>query len=159
MSDGRTTEKLLESSFDRRTIPFFLKPWAEDERPTAACLGVAVREEDCARYFEGSPLCRFMNSLAKVRPEANFLPAGLQLPGGFVRLHIVEKETNRMLWELLDVLARTEAHELEYRFPPKCGFRCLRVELREKPSNPRMWLCLRKRMARTGRAGTVKETS
>jgi hypothetical protein len=104
MSDRRTTEKLLESSFDRRTIPPFFKPWAEDERTTAAGLGVAVREEDCARCFEASPLCRFMNSLAKVRPEANFLPAGLHLPGGFVRLHIVEKETSRTLWELLDVL-------------------------------------------------------
>ena len=63
--------------------------------------GVAVREEDCARYFEGSPLCRFMNSLAAVRSDANVLPRALQLPGGLVRLHIVEKETNRVLWELL----------------------------------------------------------
>ncbi len=63
--------------------------------------GVAVREEDCARYFEGSPLCRFMNSLAALRADANVLPRALQLPGGLVRLHIVEKETNRMLWELL----------------------------------------------------------
>jgi carbamoyltransferase len=63
--------------------------------------GVAVREEDCARYFEGSPLCRFMNSLAAVHTEASVLPPGLQLPGGLVRLHIVQKETNRLLWELL----------------------------------------------------------
>jgi carbamoyltransferase len=63
--------------------------------------GVAVREEDCVRYFEGSPLCRFMNSLAAVRADANVLPQSLQLPGGSVRLHIVEKETNRLLWELL----------------------------------------------------------
>jgi carbamoyltransferase len=60
--------------------------------------GVAVREEDCARYFEGSPLCRFMYSLAAVRAEANCLPRALQLPGGLVRLHIVENETNRLLW-------------------------------------------------------------
>ncbi|MGO9863374.1 MAG: carbamoyltransferase [Terriglobales bacterium] len=62
---------------------------------------VSVREEDCARYFQGSPLCRFMNSLAVVRADADVLPRVLQLPGGLVRLHIVEKTTNRLLWELL----------------------------------------------------------
>src|ERR1700677_201359 len=69
----------------------------ESFRPFA----VSVREEDCALYFEGSPLCRFMNSLALVRADANVLPHALQLPGGLVRPHIVEKETNRLLWELL----------------------------------------------------------
>ena len=69
----------------------------ESFRPFA----ISVREEDCARYFEGSPLCRFMNSLAVVRADADVLPRALQLPGGLVRLHIVEKETNRLLWELL----------------------------------------------------------
>jgi len=69
----------------------------ESFRPFA----VSVREEDCARYFEGSPLCRFMNSLAVVRADADVLPRALQLPGGLVRLHIVEKATNRLLWELL----------------------------------------------------------
>jgi carbamoyltransferase len=69
----------------------------ESFRPFA----VAVREEDCARYFEGSPLCRFMNSLAAVRSERKVLPLSLQLPGGLVRLHIVQKDTNRLLWELL----------------------------------------------------------
>ena len=69
----------------------------ESFRPFA----VSVREEDCARYFEGSPLCRFMNSLGVVRSEADVLPRALQLPGGLVRLHIVDKETNRLLWELL----------------------------------------------------------
>lgn len=69
----------------------------ESFRPFA----VSVRQEDCARYFEGSPLCRLMNSLAVVRADADVLPRPLQLPGGLVRLHIVEKETNRLLWELL----------------------------------------------------------
>jgi carbamoyltransferase len=77
-------------------------------RETFRPFGVAVREEDCARYFEGSPLCRFMNSLAAVRAEANVLPPVLQLPGGLVRLHIVEKETNHTLWELLE---RSGEHE------------------------------------------------
>ncbi len=69
----------------------------ESFRPFA----VSVREEDCARYFKSSPLCRFMNSLAVVRSEADVLPSILKLPGGQVRLHIVEKQTNRLLWELL----------------------------------------------------------
>jgi len=69
----------------------------ESFRPFA----VSVREEDCGRYFEASPLCRFMNSLAQVRPEADVLPRALQLAGGLVRLHIVQKDTNPLLWELL----------------------------------------------------------
>ncbi len=69
----------------------------ESFRPFA----VSVREVDCARYFAGSPLCRFMNSLAGVRPDADVLPRELQLPNGLVRLHIVERETDSILWELL----------------------------------------------------------
>jgi carbamoyltransferase len=76
----------------------------ESFRPFA----VSVREEDCARYFEGSPLCRFMNSLAVVRADAPILPRALQLPGGWVRLHIVEKENNRLLWELLEYFGKHE---------------------------------------------------
>lgn len=69
----------------------------ESFRPFA----VSVRDEDCERYFQGSPLCRLMNSLATVRPGVDVLPRALQLPGGLVRLHVVEKETDPILWELL----------------------------------------------------------
>ncbi len=69
----------------------------ESFRPFA----VSVREEDCERYFIGSPLCRLMNSLASVRPDVDVVPRALQLPGGLVRLHVVEKETDPLLWELL----------------------------------------------------------
>ena len=69
----------------------------ESFRPFA----VSVRDEDCGRYFNGSPLCRLMNSLATVRPDVDVLPRALQLPGGLVRLHVVEKETDPLLWELL----------------------------------------------------------
>jgi carbamoyltransferase len=69
----------------------------ESFRPFA----VSVREEDCAHYFSGSSLCHLMNSLGCVRPEADVLPRSLQLPGGLVRLHIVEKHTDPLLWELL----------------------------------------------------------
>jgi carbamoyltransferase len=62
---------------------------------------VSVREKDCVRCFKGSPLCRFMNSLAMMRAAADVLPGALQLPSGLVRRHIVEKETHRLVWELL----------------------------------------------------------
>src|ERR1700687_15908 len=42
-----------------------------------------------------------MNSLASVRKDADVLPRALQLPGGLVRLHVVEKQTDPLLWELL----------------------------------------------------------
>jgi len=69
----------------------------ESFRPFA----VSVREEDCARYFTGSPLCRLMNSLASVRADVDVLPRAFQLVGGLVRLHVVEKDADPLLWELL----------------------------------------------------------
>ncbi len=62
---------------------------------------ISVPEEDVQRYFECSGLCEFMNSLARVRPGAESLLEGFILPGGLVRLHIVKKETNLALWDLL----------------------------------------------------------
>ena len=69
----------------------------ESFRPFA----VAVPEEDCCRYFDASPLCRMMNSLATVKPETDVVPAHLQLPGGRVRLYVVERRSNPLFWELL----------------------------------------------------------
>jgi len=69
----------------------------ESFRPFA----ISVRDVDCERFFESSPLCRFMNSLARVRMDKDVLPSVLLLPGGRVRLHIVEKESNRAFWDLL----------------------------------------------------------
>ncbi|MGB6744991.1 MAG: carbamoyltransferase C-terminal domain-containing protein [Terracidiphilus sp.] len=69
----------------------------ESFRPFA----VSVCEEDCDKYFEASSLCRFMNSLGIVRSDRDILPQALQLMGGLIRLHLVEKQTNRLLWELL----------------------------------------------------------
>jgi len=62
---------------------------------------ISVPEEDVQRYFECSRLCEFMNSLARVRPGTESLLEGFILPGGLVRLHIVKKETNLALWDLL----------------------------------------------------------
>ncbi len=89
----------------------FASPWAAyvvenlndfvKKRESFRPFAVSVRQEDCERYFVGSPLCRLMNSLATVRPEIDVLPRALQLPGSLVRLHVVEKETDPLLWELL----------------------------------------------------------
>jgi carbamoyltransferase len=62
---------------------------------------LSVPEEDCHQYFECSRLCRFMNSLGWVRTDNAFLPDGLLLPGGQVRLHVVERRSNPLFWSLL----------------------------------------------------------
>ncbi|HUO25331.1 MAG TPA: carbamoyltransferase C-terminal domain-containing protein [Candidatus Aquilonibacter sp.] len=62
---------------------------------------ISVPEEEAQRYFECSRLCEFMNSLAHVRPGAEELLSAFTLPGGLVRLHVVRKETNLPLWDLL----------------------------------------------------------
>jgi carbamoyltransferase len=62
---------------------------------------VAIPEEDCSRFFTASALCRFMNSLARVKPESNPLPQDFFLPGGLLRLHVVERRSNPLFWKLL----------------------------------------------------------
>jgi carbamoyltransferase len=62
---------------------------------------ISVAEEDSARYFEASRQCRFMNSLAWVRPGSECLPEGFLLPGNRVRLHVVERSSNPLFWSLL----------------------------------------------------------
>jgi carbamoyltransferase len=69
----------------------------ESFRPFA----VAVPEEDCSRYFNASRLCYFMNSLARLRSDCNLLPPTFCLPGGRVRLQIVERRSNPVFWNLL----------------------------------------------------------
>jgi carbamoyltransferase len=62
---------------------------------------ISVTEEDCHRYFDCSQLCRFMNSLGWIRGDASVLPSGFLLPGGRVRLHVVERRSNPLFWRLL----------------------------------------------------------
>jgi carbamoyltransferase len=62
---------------------------------------IAIPEEDCARFFECSRLCRFMNSLGTVRSGSDVLPEGFALPGNQVRLHVVEEKANPLFWRLL----------------------------------------------------------
>jgi len=62
---------------------------------------ISVPEEDCPRYFEASQLCRFMNSLGRLRPGSQCLPEGFLLPDRLVRLHVVERRSNPLFWSLL----------------------------------------------------------
>jgi carbamoyltransferase len=62
---------------------------------------ISVPEEDCARYFEASRQCRFMNSVAGVCPENQCVPESFLLPGNLVRLHVVEQRSNPLFWCLL----------------------------------------------------------
>jgi carbamoyltransferase len=62
---------------------------------------LAVPEEDCARYFDCSQLCRSMNSLAWARPDTRALLDGFVLPGDFVRLQVVQQKSNPQFWRLL----------------------------------------------------------
>jgi carbamoyltransferase len=80
----------------RENLNDFIK-FREWFRPFA----ISVTEEDCHQYFDCSPSCRFMNSLGWVRGDASVLPEGFLLPGGRVRVHIVERRTNPSFWRLL----------------------------------------------------------
>lgn len=62
---------------------------------------ISVPEEDCEKYFEASPQCRFMNSMATVRPGSECLPESFLLPNQQVRLHVVERRSNPAFWALL----------------------------------------------------------
>jgi carbamoyltransferase len=62
---------------------------------------ISVPAEDCACYFDGSPPARFMATMGWVRAEARSLLDGFLLPGDRIRLHVVEREANPMLWRLL----------------------------------------------------------
>jgi len=62
---------------------------------------VAVPEEDYSRFFTASGACRFMNSLGRVKPDCNPLLESFSLPGGLIRLQIVERRSNPLFWNLL----------------------------------------------------------
>jgi carbamoyltransferase len=62
---------------------------------------ISVPEEDCERYFEASPQCRFMNSVGTVRPGMECLPESFLLPNRQVRLHVVDRRSNPAFWSLL----------------------------------------------------------
>ena len=70
----------------------------ESFRPFA----ISVTAERAAEYFEYAPSARFMATLGTAKPEAARLLEGFLLSGGRVRLHVVERGANPLLWRLLD---------------------------------------------------------
>jgi carbamoyltransferase len=70
----------------------------ESFRPFA----ISVLAERAAEFFDYTPSARFMSTLGVARPEAARLLDGFLLPGGRVRLHVVERTANPLLWRLLD---------------------------------------------------------
>jgi carbamoyltransferase len=70
----------------------------ESFRPFA----ISVASERAGEYFDYSQSARFMATLGFVKPEAVRLLEGFLLPGGRVRLHVVERSANSVLWRLLN---------------------------------------------------------
>ena len=62
---------------------------------------LSVPEDECSRYFDCSPAGRFMATMGFARVEYRKTPERFLLPGDRVRLHIVERATNPLLWGLL----------------------------------------------------------
>jgi carbamoyltransferase len=69
----------------------------ESYRPFA----LSVPEDECSRYFDCSPAGRFMATMGFARPEYRKTLERFLLPGDRVRLHIVERATYPLLWNLL----------------------------------------------------------
>jgi carbamoyltransferase len=69
----------------------------ESFRPFA----LSVPEDDCTRYFDCSEAGRFMATMGFVRTEGREIFERFLLPGDRVRLHIVQRAVNPLLWRLL----------------------------------------------------------
>jgi carbamoyltransferase len=63
---------------------------------------ISVPSERAAEFFDFSPAARFMATLSFAKPEAARLLEGFLLPGGRVRLHVVDRGANPLLWRLLE---------------------------------------------------------
>jgi carbamoyltransferase len=63
---------------------------------------ISVVSERAAEFFDYSRSALFMATLGFAKPEAARLLEGFLLPGGRVRLHVVERAANSPLWRLLD---------------------------------------------------------
>ncbi len=89
----------------------FASPWAAyvkenlndfvKHRESFRAFALCVRQEDCSRYFDCSPAGRFMATMGVVRPECRDLLEGFVLPGGLVRLHVVDRAANPLLSRML----------------------------------------------------------
>jgi carbamoyltransferase len=69
---------------------------------------LAVPAEVADRYFEFSGNCRFVTSVARVRPDVHDFDRFV-FDERRVRLHLVERETNPKFWNLLHVFGRNAA--------------------------------------------------
>ena len=67
---------------------------------------ISVMAERAAEFFDCTPAARFMATLGFAKPEAARLLEGFLLPGGRVRLHVVERASNPLLWRLLERFSR-----------------------------------------------------
>jgi len=63
---------------------------------------ISVPSERAAEFFDCTPPAHFMATLGFAKPEAARLLDGFLLPGGRLRLHVVERAANPSLWRLLD---------------------------------------------------------
>ena len=63
---------------------------------------ISVPSERAAEFFDFSPAARFMATLGFAKPEAARLRGGFLLPGGRVRLHVVDRRANPLLGRLLE---------------------------------------------------------
>jgi len=91
-------------------------PWADyvkenlndyvKHRESFRPFGISVLAERAAEFFDASPSARFMTTLGVAKPAARELLKGFLLPGDRVRLHVVEKEANPALWQLLEHFGR-----------------------------------------------------
>jgi carbamoyltransferase len=70
----------------------------ESFRPFA----ISITSERAAEFFDATPSARFMATLGFAGPETARMLEGFLLPGGRVRLHVVERSANLALWRLLD---------------------------------------------------------
>jgi carbamoyltransferase len=63
---------------------------------------ISVPSERAAEFFDYAASARFMATLGFAKPETARLVEGFLLPGGRLRLHVVERSANPQLWRLLD---------------------------------------------------------
>jgi carbamoyltransferase len=63
---------------------------------------ISVTAEHAAKYFDYTQASHFMATIGFVREAGAHILDGFLLPGGRVRLHVVERSANPLLWRLLD---------------------------------------------------------
>ena len=63
---------------------------------------ISVTSDRAAEFFDYTPASKFMATLGVAKPETARMLEGFLLPGGRVRLHVVERPANPLLSQLLD---------------------------------------------------------